>query len=991
MERMKKRIGKGMLILLAVLTVIMVYPVMDAGAAQQEENGFIYGEAWNGEGVSISRYTGDAEVLEIPARLGGKDVVSISNGAFLSCKSLVEVTIPEGVADAAADVFDGCTNLKILRIPSSLTECNFSFVSCAKLEQLVVAPEHTAYTTVDGVLFNKAGTKLLRCPCGKTGDYTVPSAVTEIEYSAFENSQLTAVTVSSGVKTIGFYTFANSSVREVSLPDSLTEIPAGLFYGCEKLETMRIPAGVTKLGTNAYKGCKGIQSIVVASGNKNFTAVGTALFNKAKTQLLFCAAAAEGQFSVPGTVTSIGSYAFSGCQKITEISMPSKLTTISDAAFMDCSGLTGVTIPDSVTSIGGAAFSGCSSLGHIVLPAKLRTIKKSAFAGCSSLTGVEISGENTQYVSLDGVLYNKTETELVICPCGKGGTLELPEGITDLLPETGSSYELLGACNKLTGITIPSTYKGFSDAIYRFGGCTALREIHVAGDHESFCSIDGVVYDKAVRSVIFCPMGREKAYTMPDTVESMGQYAFHKCKGLTEVTVSPGVKKIGANCFHDCVIDTLTISDGTEELAAWAMEGSLIRKLYIPASVTSIASHAYGYKYDEQEMCTVRLDVQPVIGCVKGSAAWQGAQEAGLDIELVKSRPEIRFLDYRPDKTYDGRAVSEPGRDQLAVTAADYDEITFVWYRESVAESNKLSATPVSAGTYILTAVLQETDDRKGCVVQGSPVKIEKAEQPASVPASALRARDTDQRIKDVSLPEGWEWKNTDREKFLPAGTPVTAVAEYTGADKGNYKKETVEITITRQQDAPGADQPGTDPSGAGQSGNGSQEKDQPAADKKQEDADKAAPAKGEAFTDKTTKAVYTVTKSGSKNGTVTYTGNTAKKASKVTVPATVTIKGRSYKVTAIAANAFKNNKKLKKAVIGKNVTKIGKKAFYGCKKLKTIQIKTTGLKKKSVGSQAFAKIHRKAVVRVPKKKYAAYRKLLKAKGVTGKRKIKKN
>ena len=122
------------------------------------------------------------------------------------------------------------------------------------------------------------------------------------------------------------------------------------------------------------------------------------------------------------------------------------------------------------------------------------------------------------------------------------------------------------------------------------------------------------------------------------------------------------------------------------------------------------------------------------------------------------------------------------------------------------------------------------------------------------------------------------------------------------------------------------------------------------------------------------------------KDYTVTYKCSTNKKAASVTVPATVNIQGKTYKVTAIAANAFKNNKKLKKVTIGENVKTIGKSAFYGCKNLKTVNIRTSMLKGKTVGKNAFAKINAKAKVKVPKSKLKTYKKLLKSKGIKGKK-----
>lgn len=195
-------------------------------------------------------------------------------------------------------------------------------------------------------------------------------------------------------------------------------------------------------------------------------------------------------------------------------------------------------------------------------------------------------------------------------------------------------------------------------------------------------------------------------------------------------------------------------------------------------------------------------------------------------------------------------------------------------------------------------------------------------------------------------------------------------------------------------------------------------------------------PAKGAKLTDTKTKAVYIVTKAGKSGGTVTYTNPANRNVASVSISKTVTINGITYKVTAIAPNAFKNCKKLTKVTIGNNitiigksafsgcsklrtvtmgknvatigakafykcialtkitipskVTRIGNQAFYQCKKLKTITIKTTRLTSKNVGSKAFKGIYSKVSIKVPKSKLSVYKKLLKAKGIGSQAEIKK-
>lgn len=137
---------------------------------------------------------------------------------------------------------------------------------------------------------------------------------------------------------------------------------------------------------------------------------------------------------------------------------------------------------------------------------------------------------------------------------------------------------------------------------------------------------------------------------------------------------------------------------------------------------------------------------------------------------------------------------------------------------------------------------------------------------------------------------------------------------------------------------------------------------------------------------DTTTNITYKVTKADTQNGTVEYANPPKGVKGTLRIPETATIDGITYKVTSIAPKAFKNNKEIRKIIIGKNIVRIGKQAFYHCKNLKKITIRTTKLTAKTVGAKAFKGIHKKAVVKVPKKRLKRYKKILKKKGVTGKK-----
>ena len=143
----------------------------------------------------------------------------------------------------------------------------------------------------------------------------------------------------------------------------------------------------------------------------------------------------------------------------------------------------------------------------------------------------------------------------------------------------------------------------------------------------------------------------------------------------------------------------------------------------------------------------------------------------------------------------------------------------------------------------------------------------------------------------------------------------------------------------------------------------------------------------GTKITDKKTGNIYKVTSSRSSSQTVAFIGNKVKTS--VIIPTTIKIKGATYKVTEISTNAFKNNRKLKKVVIGQNIVRIGKNSFYGCKKLTSITIKSSRLTLKNIGKNAFKNTSPKATVKVPKKQKALYNQILKKRGLNKKAKVK--
>ena len=234
-----------------------------------------------------------------------------------------------------------------------------------------------------------------------------------------------------------------------------------------------------------------------------------------------------------GSVTSIGQYAFQRCTSLSSITIPDSVTSIGGNAFWGCSSLSSITIPDSVTSIGGNAFRGCSSLTSITIPYSVTSISESTFLGCSNLEGITVDGNNTNYSSENGVLFNKNKTSLIKYPDNKSGASYIfPDSVTSI-----EEYAFAN-CSNLKNITIPDRVTSIGS--YAFSDCRSIESITILGSIYSIgeCAFQ---YCTSLTSI-----------TIPDSVESIGQYAFLGCTSLTSITIPDSVNFIGDFAFFEC-------------------------------------------------------------------------------------------------------------------------------------------------------------------------------------------------------------------------------------------------------------------------------------------------------------------------------------------------------------------------------------------------------------------------------------------------------
>ena len=203
--------------------------------------------------------------------------------------------------------------------------------------------------------------------CGSLQSVTIPNSVTSIGYSAFSGCRfLQSVTIPNSVTSIGDYAFSSCvSLQSITIPNSVTKIGDGAFCGCESLQSVTIPNSVTNIGNNAFSGCNICFFICNSTYFQNDD---VCLFNKDKTAIV-CRIKDCVNYIIPNSVTSIGDWAFSGCDSLQSVTIPNSVTSIGDHAFRWCKSLQSVTIPNSVTKIGNYAFCGCRLLDE---PSRLR-------------------------------------------------------------------------------------------------------------------------------------------------------------------------------------------------------------------------------------------------------------------------------------------------------------------------------------------------------------------------------------------------------------------------------------------------------------------------------------------------------------------------------------------------------------------------------------------------------------------------------------------
>ena len=351
-----------------------------------------------------------------------------------------------------------------------------------------------------------------------------------------------------GVQIIGKNAFlACSSLKSVVIPTSVTSIEEDAFNGCSSLKSVVIPFSVTSIKDSAFSGCSSLIEIKVVENNPEYCSVGGVLFHRRQRKLIaYPARRNEREYIVPSGVTCIADDAFCECSSLKSLVIPASVKFIGKRMFVDCSSLTAIKVAENnpeyctvdgvlfhrkqkkliaypagrkekeyvifsgVTNIEDNAFSYCSSLESLVIPTSVTNIGETAFTDCPSLTEIKVAKNNSEYCTVDGVLFHKKQRGLITYPAGRNEEeYIIPSGVISI-----GGYAFW-KCSFLKSVVIPSGITSIGCSAFR--GCSSLKSV-----------------------------------VIPSGVTNIGDTAFSCCFSLESIFIPASVTNIGVFAFIGC-------------------------------------------------------------------------------------------------------------------------------------------------------------------------------------------------------------------------------------------------------------------------------------------------------------------------------------------------------------------------------------------------------------------------------------------------------
>ena len=524
--------------------------------AKWEKEKFRYVE--NDGEITITAYIDSATDVIIPAKINGKPVTAFTTETFKNNTWITSVSIPDSITNIGHSTFHGCSSLASITIPDSITNIGYSaFDGCSNLVSITI-----------GKNVKSIGDSAFRdCNNLTKVNYlgTIDSWV-EIEFDGIYFNTFRSYTSNPLYYAKNLY-INNNLVTEINLTVA-KEISDSSFRNCSSLKTVTIGDSVTNIGRFAFEDCSNLANITIGNGVKiiNEGAFwGCNNLTKVNYMGTIDQWAEEISFILLSNPLYYAKNLYINNNLVTEINITTA-TKISDYAFYNCNSLTSVTIGNSVTNIGISAFYGCSNLISIAIGKNVKSIHNDAFNECNNI----IKNENgIRYV--DSWIVDAANKTLL--------TVNIKDGTR------GISNNAFHNCGTLTNITIPESIKFIN--YYAFNGCSNLMKVNYLGTIDQWAEIyfgntlanplyyakNLYINNELVTEVILTTATKISAYafkscssltsvTIGNSVTSIGEEAFYSCSGLTSVTLGNSVTSIGDSAFKNCTgLTSVTIGN----------------------------------------------------------------------------------------------------------------------------------------------------------------------------------------------------------------------------------------------------------------------------------------------------------------------------------------------------------------------------------------------------------------------------------------------